>query len=113
MGLAVSAFLVVSSFPSYAGQWKQDTAGWKYESDDHTFLQHQWFRDHDGKWYYFESDGYMSANCMTPDGYVTGADGAWIEVLGQSKDQAVPEFFGKRSGCHMVRISEADQSIQH
>ncbi len=88
-GLAVSVLLAVSSFPSYAGQWKQDTAGWKYENDDHTFLQNQWFRDDDGKWYYFESDGFMSANYMTPDGYVTGADGAWIEGLGQSKDQAV------------------------
>lgn len=89
LGLAASVLLAVSSFPSYAGQWKQDMAGWKYENDDQTFLQDQWFRDDDGKWYYFESDGYMSANCMTPDGYVTGADGAWIEGLGQSKDQAV------------------------
>lgn len=86
LGLAASVLLAVSSFPSYAGQWKQDMAGWKYENDDQTFLQDQWFRDDDGKWYYFESDGYMSANCMTPDVYVTGADGAWIEGLGQSKD---------------------------
>ena len=57
LGLAASVFLAVSSFPSYAGQWKQDTTGWKYESDDHTFLQDQWFRDDDGKWYYFEPDG--------------------------------------------------------
>ena len=62
LGLAASVLLAVSSFPSYAGQWKQDTAGWKYENDDQTFLQNQWFRDYDGKWYYFESDGYMSAN---------------------------------------------------
>ena len=82
LGLAASVFLAVSSFPSYAGQWKQDTAGWKYENDDHTFLQNQWFRDDDGKWYYFNpvSDGTRGSlyrNTTTPDGYRVGPDGVW------------------------------------
>ena len=32
-----------------------------------------------GKWYYLRSDGAMLANTVTPDGYVVGVDGAWIE----------------------------------
>ena len=84
LGLAVSVLLAVSSFPSYAGQWKQDTAGWKYENDDQTFLQDQWFRDDDGKWYYFNpvsdgTKGIMFANRMTPDGWFVREDGSWDE----------------------------------
>ena len=30
-------------------------------------------------WYYFTSDGSMLVNSMTPDGYIVGADGAWIQ----------------------------------
>lgn len=32
-----------------------------------------------GKWYYLRSDGAMLANTVTPDNYVVGADGAWIQ----------------------------------
>ena len=30
-------------------------------------------------WYYFMPDGTMLSNSVTPDGYVVGADGAWIQ----------------------------------
>ena len=32
-----------------------------------------------GKWYYFTADGSMLENAVTPDGYLVGADGTWIE----------------------------------
>lgn len=32
-----------------------------------------------GKWYYFAPDGSMLINTITPDGYLVGADGAWIQ----------------------------------
>ena len=31
------------------------------------------------KWYYFLADGIMLANTTTPDGFVVGADGAWVQ----------------------------------
>ena len=31
------------------------------------------------KWYYFTADGIMLANNITPDGYIVGADGAWVQ----------------------------------
>lgn len=30
-----------------------------------------------GKWYYFDEDGAMFINSITPDGYIIGADGTW------------------------------------
>ena len=35
----------------------------------------------------------MKSSTMTPDGYVVGSDGAWIEPLGKSGDQAVSPWF--------------------
>ena len=32
-----------------------------------------------GSWYYFGSDGAMLANAYTPDGYLVGMDGKWIQ----------------------------------
>ncbi len=31
------------------------------------------------KWYYFTADGTMLANNITPDGYIVGTDGAWVQ----------------------------------
>ena len=33
----------------------------------------------DNAWYYFNTKGYLLQNQITPDNYVVGADGAWIE----------------------------------
>ena len=37
------------------------------------------WRQVDNKWYYFIADGTMLANATTPDGFVVGADGAWVQ----------------------------------
>ena len=31
-----------------------------------------------GSWYYFNADGSMMKNGVTPDGYNIGADGRWV-----------------------------------
>ena len=33
----------------------------------------------EGSWYYFTLDGSMMENGMTPDGFIVGADGKWIQ----------------------------------
>lgn len=33
----------------------------------------------DGYWYFFDSEGTMLVNTLTPDGYLVGADGKWIK----------------------------------
>lgn len=63
-----------------AGEWKQDGKGWWYQKSDKGYLKDTWFIDKDGKQYYFNSDGYMLQDTMTPDGFFVGADGAFFEL---------------------------------
>ncbi|MFR1831636.1 MAG: cellulase family glycosylhydrolase [Lachnospiraceae bacterium] len=88
LGILVAGMQLSVAFSAYAGQWEQDEYGWRYETDDGMYAQEGW-RQINGKWYYFKSNGYMARNTMTPDGYVVGSDGSWIENLGKERDQAV------------------------
>ena len=58
-----------------SAEWKQDNSGWWYE-DGSTWVTG--WKLLDGKWYYFNSDGYMAKNTVI-DGCNLGADGAWIQ----------------------------------
>lgn len=93
LGVMMLGFQMCLTFPALAGQWHSDVNGWKYETDTGAYVQNEWFRDEDGKWYSFGSDGYMRANTMTSDGYVVGPDGAWIPGMGTSKDSPVSPWF--------------------
>lgn len=41
-------------------------------------LKNQWVIDN-GRYFYLNENGNMLANTTTPDGYVVGSDGAWIQ----------------------------------
>ena len=80
-----------------SGQWVQDAKGWWYRRADGTYPANKW-EELGGKWYFFDENGYMKTgwidwegksyycsengdmltNCMTPDNYLVGEDGAWI-----------------------------------
>ncbi|MGI5959381.1 MAG: hypothetical protein ACOX60_08205 [Massiliimalia sp.] len=54
-------------------------AGYWYHLDSHGSMNVGW-KQIGGKWYYFyPENGRMAENTTTPDGYVVGADGAWIQ----------------------------------
>lgn len=94
--LFVSAILSVAlSLTALAGQWKSDKKGYWYQKDDSSYPILSW-QEIDGKWYYFNAEGYMAVsqwvgnyyvgsdgamltNTTTPDGYKVGADGTWIQ----------------------------------
>lgn len=82
------------------GSWIKNSTGWWYANPDRSYTTNDW-QHIDGRWYYFNKDGYMVAgswirspksglwyycggdgamytNRRTPDGYYVGADGAWI-----------------------------------
>ena len=76
--------------------WQKDDTGWRYKTPG-GYPANQWVKDN-GHWFHFGSDGYMQTGwqlvdgkwyCMnasgemyadttTPDGYMVGADGAWV-----------------------------------
>lgn len=51
--------------------------GWWYMNTDYSYPANCW-KEIDGKYYYFDANGYMLENTTTPDGYKVGSDGAWI-----------------------------------
>ena len=59
------------------GSWKNDSYGWWYEDSAGWYPKSMWQKI-DGKYYYFNSTGYMDYNGYR-DGYWLGSTGAWIE----------------------------------
>lgn len=66
------------SMTALAGSWEQDVMGWWYLEDDGSFASDGW-KEIDGKQYYFDSQGHMLQDTITPDGYKVGSDGAKID----------------------------------
>ena len=65
--LAFSAALSISlSTASYAGTWISESGQWKYRNDDGSFAK-GWFQDLDSRWYYFDANGHMLSDTLTPD----------------------------------------------
>ena len=58
--------------------WRQFAGGdWYYFRSNGAKAVDYWVMDY-GKWFYLGAQGVMLAGTRTPDGYVLGADGAWI-----------------------------------
>lgn len=82
-----------------SGEWKQsaENGKWWYDNGDGTYPADNW-KQIGGKWYFFDAQGYMQTgwiqwkgkeyycsengdmqtNCMTPDNYYVGEDGAKV-----------------------------------
>lgn len=93
------AFFVLMSMTSFAGEWKQDTAGWQYRNDDGSYVKDNWLTLGDDAKYHFDQNGYMQTglvevegikhyfyddgrmthNWDTPEGYKVDADGRVID----------------------------------
>lgn len=58
--------------------WVQDATGWWYRNADGSYPVNTW-KEINGKQYYFDGNGYMLHDTTTPDGYLVGSDGAWIQ----------------------------------
>lgn len=85
LALAMGAF---SPLTAFAGEWKLGSApnegAWWYENDDGSYAANGWFwldgnRDNIAECYYFNADGWMLSETVTPDGYTVNETGAWTE----------------------------------
>lgn len=87
--IAVIAGLVFSfsaggSTLAFAGQWQQDGTGWWYQNDDNTYPAGEWqwipYGDEGNEsCFYFDQNGYLLVDTLTPDGFQVNADGAWVQ----------------------------------
>lgn len=93
IGLLVVTFimLVATSTKVFAGEWKQDNVGWWYQNDDGGFPTNAW-QQIDGKQYYFDANGYMLANTITPDGKRVNQDGSLALVLSDEYAEYIGDF---------------------
>jgi len=55
-----------------------NNGAWYYFRSSGAVAENCWIQDC-GKWFYLGADGAMMKDTMTPDGYLLGADGAWIQ----------------------------------
>lgn len=79
--LIVAALLsLCASFTVNAAEWKQEPDGRiSYQNDDGSKFANQW-AEIGGKLYYFDADGCILINTVTPDGKTVGADGAYVPL---------------------------------
>lgn len=78
LALALAVTMASSmSITAFAGSWEQDGIDYKYKNDDGTYATGTW-QWIDGKSYYFDGNGYMLHDTVTPDGYTVDGDGAWV-----------------------------------
>lgn len=80
--------LLVGAQSVMAARWKTGTApneqNWWYDNEDGTYLRNGWFwldgnQDGIAECYYFDADGWMLADTVTPDGYTVNGNGAWVQ----------------------------------
>lgn len=64
--------------------WHMDAMGWWYDNGNGTWPANGWHwidGNHDGisECYYFNENGYILTNTITPDSYLINGDGAWVQ----------------------------------
>lgn len=79
----IAIFVVMINSLSFAGQLIQGTTGINYMQDDGTFAVNKWIQiDIDGNGanesYYFDANGLLLTNTITPDGYKVNEKGQWV-----------------------------------
>ena len=104
--LSTTAALLSISFSAYAGQWQQEGEHWKYLNNDGTYSAHTWqWIDGNGdgisESYYFDDNGFLYLDTITPDGYSVNQDGAWVvngEVQTKSETSGEGEYISLEVG---------------
>ncbi len=84
MGISM-IFSALFSFSAMAGSWLTDESGsqWLYQKDDGSYAAGTWELIN-GEYYYFGVDGILYQDTVTPDGYLVGINGEWIDAVSAS-----------------------------
>lgn len=92
--IMISAIALSTSlcFSAFAGDWKSDNNGWKYQNDDGSYVKNSW-KEINGKWYYFNEGGLMLSDTTTPDGYAVNESGEWVEQKTATKSNSIGDKY--------------------
>ena len=78
---AAAALTGVLSALTFAGTvmagWYTQNGQWRYQNESGTDSAAKW-EQIDGKWYYFDENGWMAHDKTIDPGYYVGSDGAWM-----------------------------------
>lgn len=75
------------SISSFAGSWQASENNWKYQNNDGSYVTNSWVTENN-EHYYFDANGIMLKNTLSPDGYPLGRDGKRIQ-----NDEKLPSSF--------------------
>ncbi len=89
--------MAVTPMTAFAG-WEAAGNTYRYRNEDGTYAVSKWIDD-GGTYYYLDAAGYMAKSTTTPDGYLVGADGAWVTE--------------KQAGGNYVRTPYDNQPYQY
>ena len=105
VGIMTAIMSIGLSMTSFAGTWKQDTAGWWYQNDNSTYKANEWFQDTDGSWYYLNPAGYTHTNCWQQ------INGAWyyFDAAGKmASNQWIGNYYLGSSGAMLTNTTTPD-----
>ena len=74
-GLMAAVLSTGMTLTAFAGSWGKNDTGWFYLKDNGQYATNEWDTIN-GKYYYFDGNGYMLSDTITPDGYTVNADGS-------------------------------------
>ena len=73
--LVIGTTILTSLSIQANAEWKQDNSGGWWYTECNSYVKG--WKQINGKWYYFNNNGRMLFNRITPDGYVLNIDGSW------------------------------------
>lgn len=80
--------------PVYANSWRQTENGWTYQNDDGSYATGwNWI---EGKSYYFDADGNLLTDSVTPDGFEVNENGEWVVGGAVQVGEATARRFGSK-----------------
>ena len=107
---------VSSSILSLANDWEQNDKGRWWQYDDGSYPVSEWLwidDDNDGIYqcYYFDQDGYLLVNTITPDNYTVNEFGAWVvDGVVQSQEMADEPTYKFADGYWQERLGSMSLS---
>jgi len=97
------------SFPVFAqsGYWYFDGTDWSYHLTDNQQFKNGW-HEINGENYYFDSDGLLLTNRITPDNYYVNQDGVRVDDSGIDPD----EMQIKSQDCRYIVFNKSSHHIE-